>query len=69
MSVFKDMSKDEYVEFRRVVQEIELFLRMADVRINTHPEALPFKATSGHLVVSWLRALADRYARGDNIMD
>lgn len=39
---------------------IDAFLSRAEGRVDQHPDALPFKQADAKLVISWLRALADR---------
>ncbi len=39
---------------------IDNFLNMANSRIENAPGSLPFKTADGMIVLSWLRALADR---------
>ncbi len=54
-------------ELKHAAQDITLFLRLASLRIENRPEAMPFKAEQGQLVIGWLRALADRYGDGEDI--
>jgi hypothetical protein len=60
-------TKDEAVNLRLAVQDINLFLRLAALRIENHPDKLPFKPVNGQHVITWLRALADRYGNGEDI--
>ena len=60
-------TKDEAVNLRLAVQDIELFLRLASLRIENRPDCVPFKPERGQLVISWLRSLADRYGKGEDI--
>lgn len=60
-------TKDEAVNLRLAVQDIELFLRLATMRLENMPEYAPFKAKDGLAVLSWLRHLSTRYAQGVDI--
>ena len=60
-------TKDEAENLKRAAQDIELFIRLAVMRIESNPDVLPFKPTTGRLVLSWLRPLAAAYGNGDDI--
>lgn len=60
-------TKAEAESLTRAVQDIRLFLRLARLRIENKPDAIPFKAVIGNLVLGWLDGLATRYATGEDI--
>ena len=60
-------TKDEAASLIRAKQDIDLFLRLADARLNTMPEYAPFPTKHGHAVIIWLRSLAVRYGQGVDI--
>jgi hypothetical protein len=59
-------TKAEREDLKHVEQDILLFLRLAELRIEER-DTQPFKAASGRLVISWLRALARSYGNGEAI--
>ena len=61
----KGYTKAEIEDFHRVGQDIELFLRLANNRIEDRANDLPFKAVHGHQVISWLMALVEPYKNGE----
>jgi hypothetical protein len=62
-------TKEEKENLARAVFDIDLFLRLATIRIENHPEKVPFKTATGHNVVNWLKALAQRYRCGEDITE
>ena len=60
-------TKDEAEDLRRAVQDIELFLRLADLRIDNVGARIPLKPVYARLAIGWLRALAVRYGHGEDI--
>jgi hypothetical protein len=67
VDTIKGYSKAERENLIHAKQDIELFLQLASMRIEEYPQSLPFKPVHGQQIISWLRYLAGKYGRGEDI--
>jgi len=58
----------EQIEQKHAAQDVNVFLRLADLRIDNGAHT-PFNSKNGHLVIAWLRSLADRWGDGEDISE
>lgn len=60
-------TKEEAADLQRACVDIELFLRLARLRVENNPDVLPLKPQYAMLVLGWLSGLVHRYKQGEDI--
>ncbi len=54
-------------EMKFVGQDIKLFLRLASLHVEQHPDKIPCSPKTARLAISWLWGLAEQYGNGEEI--